>query len=166
VIFSALTSKIYGGVAIAALSLAAIQTVRIEGFWFIKGYAQKLQEANRAIDMMAVARIQQVKVNQERKDKSNETAKDADQEYQIAKGNVGPAITRYIDHWRVRNACQSVPGASDTASKGNDTGISEEMPAGAVLVSEGDVQACTDATTYAIAAHNYAAAKIEAGIAE
>ena len=40
--FSTLTSKIYGGIAIFALTFACVQTVRIEGLWFIDGYVEKL----------------------------------------------------------------------------------------------------------------------------
>lgn len=54
-IFSALTSKIFGGVAIASITFAVVQTVRIEGFWLIKGYEQRLADAEGTIADMRIA---------------------------------------------------------------------------------------------------------------
>lgn len=46
--FSALTSKIFAGVAIFALTLAAIQTIRLEGFFFFDGVIEKLEKERAA----------------------------------------------------------------------------------------------------------------------
>jgi hypothetical protein len=168
--FSALTSKVFLGTTIAALTFGAIQTVRIEGFWFIKGYEQRLAAANSALDAVnaasKTARDKQIQINLERKGKSDDLAKQGDDSFALAARAAGPATTRYIDRWRVRNVCEGLTKRRDLAAQGNDAVVPEEMPAGAVLVSEGDVQACTGATAYAIEAHNHAMSKIEAGIAE
>ena len=50
--FSALTSKIYGALAIAAIVFAGVQTVRIDGLWFIDAYVDKLADANDTIKQM------------------------------------------------------------------------------------------------------------------
>ena len=46
--FSALTSKIFAGVAIFALTLAAIQTIRLDGFFWIDGVIEKLDKERAA----------------------------------------------------------------------------------------------------------------------
>ena len=46
--FSALTSKIFAGVAIFALALAAIQTIRLDGFFFFDGVIEKLDKERAA----------------------------------------------------------------------------------------------------------------------
>jgi len=46
--FSALTSKIFGGVAIFAITFAAIQTVRLDGFFWIDGVIEKLDKERAA----------------------------------------------------------------------------------------------------------------------
>ena len=43
--FSALASRIYGAIALAALAFAAVQTVRINGFLWIDGLEQQLADA-------------------------------------------------------------------------------------------------------------------------
>jgi hypothetical protein len=168
--FSAITSKIFAGVAIVSITFGAIQTVRIEGFLFIKGYSEKLAEANKAIDMMdaasGMARDKQIAVNTERKDTSDDLAKEGERSYAWASRDAGAAATVYIDRWRVREVCKGDTDGGPAGAEGNNPGVSEEMPSRAVLVSEGDVQACTGATAYALEAHNHAARKIEAGIAE
>lgn len=46
--FSALTSKIFAGVAIFFLSLAIIQTIRLDGFFWIDGVIEKLDKERAA----------------------------------------------------------------------------------------------------------------------
>lgn len=57
---------------------------------------------------------------------------------------------------------------SETAAapKGAGAAVPDALPAAGVVVSEADLQACTDATTYAIEAYNLTQRKIEAGQAE
>jgi hypothetical protein len=46
--FSALTSKIFGGIAIFAITFGAIQTVRLDGFLWIDGVIEKLEKERAA----------------------------------------------------------------------------------------------------------------------
>jgi len=46
--FSALTSKIYGGIAIFAITFGAIQTIRLDGFFWIDGVIEKLDKERAA----------------------------------------------------------------------------------------------------------------------
>lgn len=47
--FSGLTAKIYGGIALLAIAFACVQTVRIEGFWFIDGYVKEGRKKDKRI---------------------------------------------------------------------------------------------------------------------
>lgn len=53
--FSGLTAKIYGGVAVAALTFAAVQTVRIEGLLFIDGYKDEVAALRKKVSDMETA---------------------------------------------------------------------------------------------------------------
>ncbi len=79
----------------------------------------------------------------------------------------GDLARAYVAANRVRPERVRISTA-DPAREGKDPGVPESLPANAELVgiTEGDVQACTAAWTYAVEAHNHAVGKIEAGLAE
>jgi hypothetical protein len=69
------------------------------------------------------------------------------------------AADRYSATHRVQP--QAVPSGRRSAlaaAQGRSTSVPAIMPADAVVVSSGDLQACTDATTYALNAHSWATA--------
>lgn len=165
--FSALTSKIYGVIAIAALTFGAIQTVRIDGLLFIDGYVDKLADARATIAQMEQASkdatAAQIALNAERTKKDTNNAKQSDLRYITAQAAASDATARYIDRWRVRpNSCAS---ETDSPAQSSNSEIPDAMSARTVLVSERDVQACSAATGYAIEAHNHAASLIAEGLA-
>lgn len=168
-IFSALTSKIFGGVAIASITFAVVQTVRIEGFWLIKGYEQRLDDAEGTIaDMRIAAELAlsaQEAMNNHRRTLDTNNAEIADVKFTANKSAASAAATVYIDRWRVRKD-SGCPGATDSPSQGRPAVVPEAMPAAGVLVSEQDVRACTDATTYALGAYDHAARQVATGVAE
>lgn len=67
------------------------------------------------------------------------------------------AADRYIADHRVRpQAAQSGGGAAAAPGTGDGAGIRQDLPAAGVMVSEQDVQACTEVTTYALALRDWA----------
>lgn len=104
--FSILTSKIYAGLAIFFLSLALLQTVRIEGFLFIDGYKETLAERDKTIADIAVAQEQadlaQTKMLADTIQKYKEQANEADIRASAAASTGRAAADRYADAHRVR----------------------------------------------------------------
>lgn len=80
-----------------------------------------------------------------------------DQEYASQLNQARAAAARYIATHSVRPA-QASGGTGQAAATANDHGSSvpPAMPADSVVVSAEDVQQCTAATSYAIAAHDWA----------
>ncbi|MCW1985321.1 UNVERIFIED_ORG: cell division protein FtsB [Sphingomonas sp. R1F5B] len=67
------------------------------------------------------------------------------------------AADRYIADHRVRpQAVQSGGGAGAAAGTGDRAGLREDLPAAGVVVSDQDVQACTEVTAYALALREWA----------
>ncbi|CAB4120780.1 hypothetical protein UFOVP5_17 [uncultured Caudovirales phage] len=84
-------------------------------------------------------------------------AENADQTYTKELADARSSADRYIATHRVR--VPSVAGnASGTvaSASGGSAGVSDTVPASAVMVSDGDVQACTAAAAYAVKAHEWA----------
>jgi len=84
-------------------------------------------------------------------------ANEADQSYRADLADARAAADRYIAaHWvRNQTAARDASGALASAPD-RGPGVPASLPADAILVSEGDVQACTEAVTYAIGAHEWA----------
>ena len=84
-------------------------------------------------------------------------ANEADQSYRADLADARAAADRYLAAHRVRNqaAARDASGALASAAD-RGPGVPASLPAAAVMVSEGDVRACTDAVTYAIGAHEWA----------
>lgn len=84
-------------------------------------------------------------------------ANEADQSYHAQLVDARAAAARYINASRVRGQAAARDAiAAIAASPDRGSGIPASLSANAVMVSEGDVQACTDAVTYAIGAHDWA----------
>jgi hypothetical protein len=168
--FSALTSKIYGGVAIAALTFAAVQTVRIEGPFFFHGYKEEVADLRKQLAEAEAAS----KVNQQAaKDQverwegtSTNVAKDNQNEYRQNRSAVGNAVRDYANANRVRTEVRCSNAAP--AAEGKDTPVPVDLPAdtGLVAIREPDLQALAEWALIGIQAHNHAVEKIEAGLAE
>ena len=84
-------------------------------------------------------------------------ARGIEHEYVSKIADARAAADRYIAAYRMRN--QAVAGRASQAAasaEGRGARVPAEMPAASILVSEGDVRACTDLGAYAISAHEWA----------
>lgn len=81
-----------------------------------------------------------------------EKAHAADISYKAELADARAAAHRYITAHRVR----TVPPGGSAAAAPADSGVHEEPAANAVLVSEADVIACTEASQYAMSAYLWA----------
>lgn len=98
-------------------------------------------------------------------------AQEADNAYSSQLAIAQSAAQRYIDSHRVGavyragssgalrmqpSATQGGPSSAASGSEGGSTAVPASVPSDAVMVSAGDVQACTDAVSYALDAHGWA----------
>lgn len=173
--FSALAAKIYAGLFGAALGLAALQTIRIDGLWFITGLEGKLatvrtelanETAGRATDRAdwrrQVEAAEVARVAAERK--SQEIASNAQSTRDaLAADNSG--LRDYIADHRLRDAAGTAPAASAGASADRGTGLPAPSTAGAfVATSEADLVACDADYVYAAGAYEFAERLIASGL--
>ncbi|WP_395391516.1 hypothetical protein WBP07_12770 [Novosphingobium sp. BL-8A] len=175
--FSELTAKIYAGLFGAALAVAAVQTVRIDGLWFITGLEDKLQTARtnlteeqhgRADDRADWAR--QVAAATAAKDAaekaSKEIATDAEASHQsLLADNAG--LREYIAAHRLSQNSGSGAAATDGAAGDLPAGLSEAGTAGAfVATAEADLHACDAGYAYALGAYEFGQQLIMKGLAK
>ena len=174
--FSALAAKIYAGLFGASLALVALQTIRIDGLWFITGLEQKLGDARQLLidektnreteradwrNQIAVAVAARVAAET----RSKEIATNAQASHDaLAADNAG--LRDYI----ARNRLQPNPKASAAAARADgdhDSGL-PTAPAGPTLVatSEDDLVICDDAYVYAAGAYQFADTLIAGGLAK
>ena len=84
-------------------------------------------------------------------------AQEADSAYQLQLAAARSAADRYIVTHRMQpEAAQSGSGRAVALGQSGSAGVLAPVSTDAVVVSGGDVQACTDATTYALKAHDWA----------
>ena len=85
-------------------------------------------------------------------------ANEADQSYRADLADARAAADRYIAAHRVRNQALARDASGALASAPDrGPGVPASLPADAfVAVSDSDVQACTEAVTYAVGAHEWA----------
>ena len=92
-------------------------------------------------------------------------AKDADHAYQTQTVAARDATDRYVADHRVQPA--SSPSAAPAAGQGDGAAVPQSLPASPlVAVSVDDLHKCSDATAYAIAAHDWADGLIMDGLGE
>lgn len=85
-------------------------------------------------------------------------AQDTDHAYNLALADARSAADRFIAAHRLRDATLARPtGPAAAGTTGSNPGLPASLPVDAVMVSAGDVRACTDATAYALKAHDWAA---------
>lgn len=82
----------------------------------------------------------------------------AQDEYAVALAGAKSAALAYASAHRVRfEADQGSPGATSASAQGGGSGVSASLSSDAfVAVSDADLQACTDASIYAMQAHDWA----------
>jgi hypothetical protein len=164
--FSALAAKIYAGLFGAALALVAVQTVRIDGFWFITGLEEKLETARtdlatertgRADDrsdwarQVATATAARAAAEQT----SKEIATDAQASHEaLLADNAG--LREYIASHRLQQGGGSGAAASTGAANDLATGLPEATAAGAIVAtSEADLRTCDADYAYAFSAYEF-----------
>ena len=134
-----------GGIALLALALWG---------WRVDGLrARYKSERDQARTEYAIFRTTiQTKVTKEI-NRQKDIARASDIEHDKELADARSAAGEYIRTHRMR---PTAPIHSSAPAKAGNSGISEAMPARAVMVSEADVRACTDAATYAMSARNWA----------
>lgn len=173
--FSALAAKIYAGMFGAALSLAALQTIRIDGLWFITGLEEKLatvrteladEKTGRATDRAdwrrQVEAAEVARAAAERK--SQEIASNAQSTRDaLAADNSG--LRDYIAHHRMRDTAGTASTTPAGAGADRGTGLPAPGTAGTfVATSETDLLACDADYVYAAGAYEFAQGLIAGGL--
>ena len=136
-----------------------VQTARIEGFLWFDGYKANLAEC-KADHAREVQEAEQARADA--KAKSDQLAKETERAHEVRAPANRAAAVRYIDRYRIVRT--EAPATEARAS--DDPRAPVEAPADAVMVSSGDVLACTDAATYALDAYDFIQGLIEAGLAK
>jgi hypothetical protein len=117
----------------------------------LTGEAAQFRQAQAAATQIA----QQALHHQEAVYKAKAT--EADSAYQAQVADAQSAADRYIAAHRVRSAVIAGGAIAPIATAtGVSPNVSSILPADAVVVSQSDLQACTDVTSYAVSAHNWA----------
>lgn len=145
-------------IAIIPLCLAlAWQTARIEGFLWFDGYKEKLQACRDEKRLLVEAgkRNLQEQIAQRERDKATfqratERAK-VNNVKERALGHSG--LDRYIAANRVRKDYRG--STASNSGQGPASGSADELPNGAVLVSEADLRICTDNTAALVTAYQW-----------
>lgn len=150
---------------IAALLFAGLQTIRLHSE---QRHNAKLTQqltkviAAREADRKAYVAAQEqaaalaLKQKQDTEARYAALANEKDQEYALGLQNGRAAALSYIAAHGMQSQHSSPSGGPSTPAKDNSPVLPAKLPADPVVVSAGDVQACTAATAYAIAAHNWA----------
>lgn len=136
--FSALTSKVYGALAVFFLGLALIQTARIEGFLFWDGLYEQLGDARETIVGMKVASEnagkEQLALNQAVQSKQNQIARLTD-ENETNRLKIAAAADAYARRMRWRNHC---PAQANTAPESDPSESGDRPSEDAVILSRAD----------------------------
>jgi len=172
--FSAVAAKIYAGLLGGVLAIAAVQTVRIEGLWFIDGLQQLLADERAALKSerdgreedregweQQVADAVAAKARAERK--SQEIATDAQTTHDALQAdNAGLRAYLAANRLRSETGGPAVPGTAPDYG----TGLPAGTTAGAlVAASEADLIRCDASYVYATSAYDWAAGLIASGLA-
>ena len=83
-------------------------------------------------------------------------ANEADKSYRAGLADARAAADAYTAAHRVRAASGRAASTTVASAEDHGPGVPASLPADAVMVSAGDVQACTDAAAYALTAHDWA----------
>lgn len=164
--FSALAAKIYAGLFGAALALIAVQTVRIEGLWFITGLKEKLETARtdlatertgRADDRNEWAR--QVATATAAREAAEQTSKEIATDAQASHESLladNAGLREYIASHRLQQGGPAGTAASVGATGDLAARLPEATTTGAIVaISEADLRACDADYAYAVSAYEF-----------
>ncbi|PZQ56284.1 MAG: hypothetical protein DI555_06630 [Novosphingobium pentaromativorans] len=175
--FSALAAKIYAGLFGGALALVAVQTVRIDGLWFITGLEEKLKTARTDLATERTGRADDRKdwahqvaaataARKAAEQTSKEIATDAQASHEsLLADNAG--LREYIASHRLQSG--NGTGAAASASTADDiaAGLPETAAAGTlVAASEADLHVCDADYAYAVSAYEFGQGLIASGLAK
>jgi len=161
--FSALTSKIFGGIAIAAISFATIQTVRIEGFWFIDGFKQDLKEKDREIaERDAASAANLAAAQQQVRDMETKFMIQVQENIHVEndlRAAMGARSAANADRMRFDKVCRLTPAA---AREDHPAPEPDSPGADAIVVERRDYDTLVENTVRLQAAHEWAVGLIKA----
>ena len=166
--FSGLMAKIYGAVALLAIAGFTVQTVRIDGVWFVKGYVERLANSEAREGKLIAASERNAK------EQARIFAENTDKQIQIERLNretsklqaiaIRDASSRYADSNRLHKICPNISGANpatqDSVAKGNDG-----LQADSIVVSAADFDLLNARTADAIRYEEWARELVAAGLA-
>lgn len=142
--FSAITAKIYGVVAVAALCFAVIQTARIEGFLFWDGLYEQLGDARDKVKKYEAAIAAAAKLAQEEKarvEAENERkAKDAAELETKLRADYDARLARWLQNNRRTAGGTNLPEASKAAEGTAGAGPAAVIPKDFALVPIADLE--------------------------
>ncbi len=143
----------YGALAVVSLLAWHFDSRAVANAHAVRTQAAQFRQAQADAAVIAQAALQHEQVAYAAK------ATEADNAYQAQLAAARSAASEYIATHSLRS--RTVAGDAGTAVAGTQGGsatVPASMPTGAVLVSPGDMQTCTDAVTYGLNAHAWAVA--------
>jgi hypothetical protein len=142
--FSALTSKVYGALAVFFLGLALIQTARIEGFLFWDGLYEQLGDARDKVKEYEAAIATATKLAQEKKariEAENERkAKDAAELEKKLRADYDSRLTRWLQNNRRAANNTNLPETSKAPEGTAGSGSAAVIPEDFALVPIADLE--------------------------
>lgn len=151
--FSALTSKVFGGVALAALLWAAFVTIDRNQWRAAARTADATLAKVGPAQELALAAARKAIADTEARYK--EKANAAETSHSVAVAAARSDADAYLAAHRVPACPGGTPRAAATRPEGGDPRLSPDLSASAI-VADADVRACSGAAAYALAAHEWA----------
>ena len=166
--FSGLMAKIYGAVALLAIAVAGVQTVRIDGLWFIKGYAERLASSEKREGQLIAASEknakEQARIFAENTAQQNQIERLNREKSQLNAVAIRDASSRYAGDNRLHKVCPNISGtdsaAQDSAAQGDDG-----LQADSIVVSKRDFDVLNGWASDGIRYGNWARELVAAGLA-
>lgn len=154
-LFAPLAVKIFAGIAALALMAALAQTVRIEGFLWLKGFKGALAELVEEngilrLDLERIklaqeaATLRAIAEKQAAEERAEQERKQSDERLAQARDSARAAAARYAAANRVRAQAEAVDGGAGRA----------DLPCAAAL-AEGPDGACEDAELLAVTRQDF-----------
>lgn len=142
--FSAITAKVYGVVAVAALCFALIQTARIEGFLFWDGLYEQLGDARDKVKQYEAAIAAATKLAQEEKariEAENERkAKDAAELEKKLRADYDSRLARWLQNNRRTAGSTNLPETSQASEGTAGASTAAVIPEDFALVPIADLE--------------------------
>jgi len=142
--FSAITAKIYGVIAVAALCFALVQTARIEGFLFWDGLYEQLGDAREKVKEYETAIAAATKLAEEEKariEAENERkAKDAAELETKLRADYDSRLARWLQNNRRTAGSTNLPEASKAPERTAEAGAAAVIPEDFALVPIADLE--------------------------